>query len=424
MLEITLFRENPDAIKRDLKRRGLDEKVVWVDKVVELDREWRKKKQELDELKRKRNILADEIKMLRGAGKDVKDKIAEAKQLPEKIKVLEAETNELYNKLIYYRMRLPNILDEGVPLGKDDSDNVELRRWGEIKKPAFELKHHGALAQELGLADFKRAVKISGAGFYFLRGWLALMDLALMRFAVDELMSKGFIPLETPMMMKRKPYEGVTDLQDFENVMYKIEDEDLYLIATSEHPIAAMHSNEIFNEKELPLKYCGISACFRREIGKHSIDERGLFRVHQFNKIEQFVFCLPEHSKEIHEELVRNAEELLRKLELPHRVVNVCTGDIGTVAAKKYDVEGWSPREEKFIELMSCSNCTSYQSTRLNIKVRRKEGKQYVHTLNSTEVATARTLRLILEHYQTEDGYIVVPKALRPYMNDLEHIPP
>ena len=223
-------------------------------------------------------------------------------------------------------------------------------------------------------------------------------------------------------MMRRKPYEGVTDLDDFENVMYKIDGEDGYLIATSEHPIAAMHMGELLEDKDLPLKYCGVSTNFRKEIGKHSVDERGLFRVHQFNKIEQFIFSKPDDGWDFHEELLSNAESLLKKLEIPYRIVNVCTGDIGTVAAKKYDIEGWSPREGKYIELISCSNCTSYQAARLGIRYRRGQEKDFPHTLNCTMVATSRALRLILENYQTKDGRVRVPEVLKQYMKGKEYI--
>ena len=280
----------------------------------------------------------------------------------------------------------------------------------------FELKNHG-LAADNNWADFERATKTSGAGFYFLKGSLVLLDLALQRFSLDTLMKKGYTPVIPPYMINRKSYEEVTDLDDFEKVMYKIEDNDAYLIATSEHPMAAMYQDEIFEEKELPLRLAGLSPCFRREIGSHGLDTKGLFRVHQFHKVEQFVYCHPDISWEIHEELCKNAEEIFQKLEIPYRVVNICTGDIGTVAAKKYDIEAWMPRENEYREVVSCSNCTTYQAVRLNIRVRDKadfESKQFVHTLNSTAVATFRTMRAILENFQQEDGSVEIPKVLRP----------
>jgi seryl-tRNA synthetase len=226
-------------------------------------------------------------------------------------------------------------------------------------------------------------------------------------------------------MINRPSYEGVTDLEDFEKVMYKIEGDDSYLIATSEHPLGAMHKDEIFEEKDLPLRLAGISPCFRREIGAHGLDTKGLFRVHQFTKVEQFVFCKPEDSWRIHDELLSNAEEVFQNLEIPYRVVNICTGDIGTVAAKKYDIEAWMPREKEYREVVSCSNCTSYQAVRLNIRVRDKsefESKQNVHTLNSTAIATSRVMRAILENYQCKDGSVEIPRVLRPYINDKEYL--
>jgi len=247
----------------------------------------------------------------------------------------------------------------------------------------------------------------------------------LQRFAIDNLVKKGFILVEPPLMLRRKPYEGVTDLGDFETMMYKVEgdkEEDLYLIATSEHPIGAMLMNKVLDSEEMPLKYCGVSACFRKEIGSHGIDEKGLFRVHQFNKIEQFIFCKPEDSWEFHEELIKNAEELFKKLKLPYRVVAICTGDIGIVAAKKYDLEVWMPREKAYKEAVSCSNCTAYQAVRLNIKYNDKGSKEFIHTLNSTAIATGRALRAIIENYQQKDGSIKVPAVLVPYMNGVKVI--
>jgi seryl-tRNA synthetase len=320
-------------------------------------------------------------------------------------------------------MRLPNILHDSVPVGKDDSENVEIKRLGIPRAVDFEIKNHGQLAAENNWADFERATKISGAGFYFLKGSLVLLDLALQRYALDLLEKKGFTPVIPPYMINRSSYEGVTDLGDFEKVMYKIDGDDAYLIATSEHPIGAMYQGEIFEERDLPLRLAGISPCFRREIGAHGLDTKGLFRVHQFTKVEQFVFCKPEDSWTIHEELLANAEELFSGLGLPYRVVNICTGDIGTVAAKKYDIEVWMPRETAYKEVVSCSNCTAYQAVRLNIRVRDKkdfESKQHIHTLNSTAVATSRVIRAILENNQQANGSVEVPEVLRPYMNDRE----
>ena len=288
-----------------------------------------------------------------------------------------------------------------------------------LPKPDFEIRSHVDLLELLDLADIPRAAKISGARFYFLKNELVMLDLAMQRLALDMLIKKGYTPVYPPFMMRREPYEGVTDLADFEDVMYKIDDEDLYLIATSEHPMAAMHMGEVFEPTDLPLKLAGISTCFRKEAGTHGKDTKGIFRVHQFNKIEQFVFSHPDESWKIHEDLISNIEEYFQALEIPYRIVNVCTGDIGIVAAKKYDLETWMPVQETYMERGSCSNCTAYQATRLNIKYRLKKGvteKDYLHTLNSTMMANPRAMVAILENFQQEDGSVRIPKALHKYL--------
>ncbi|MBU0629108.1 MAG: serine--tRNA ligase [Nanoarchaeota archaeon] len=424
MLDIKFVRENPDAVKKGLEKRQDTEKAAWVDDLIEKDKEYRNLLQLNQDLRHKKNIVSEEINKLKKEGKDISGKIVEIKELPLKIKEVDDKINEMQNKVHYYLMRLPNILHKSVPFGKDSNENKEVRKWGEKKKFNFELKPHGELIEKKGLANFDDAAKVSGKGFYYLMGNLALMELALQRFALDILVKKGYTVVEPPFMMRREPYEGVTDLADFETMMYKVEgeNEDLYLIATSEHPIGAMMMNKVLEEKDMPLKFCGVSSCFRKEIGSHGIDEKGLFRVHQFNKIEQFIFCKPEDSWKFHEELIANAENIFQKLKLPYRVVNICTGDIGIVAAKKYDLEAWMPRENTYKEVVSCSNCTSYQAVRLNIKYKNGEEKEYIHTLNSTAIATGRALRAIIENYQQKDGSIKVPAALVPYMNGVKVI--
>jgi seryl-tRNA synthetase len=425
MLDIRFLRSSPDMVRADLKKRNDTEKILWVDDLLKKDIRSRELKMETDILRQRRNTIAREINAMRKTGKDPAGLIAEAVDLPQKIKEYDEEQEEISHAIRDYLMRLPNLLHDSVPVGKDDTDNVEIKRVGKVRSFDFELKNHGQLASDRGWADFERATKISGAGFYFLKGSLVLLDMALQRYAIDLLARKGFTPIIPPYMINRTSYEGVTDLGDFEKVMYKIEGDDSYLIATSEHPIGAMHKDEIFEDKDLPLRLAGISPCFRREIGAHGLDTKGLFRVHQFTKVEQFVFCKPEDSWQIHEELLANAEAVFQNLEIPYRVVNICTGDIGTVAAKKYDIEAWMPRENEYKEVVSCSNCTSYQAVRLNIKVRDKsefESKQHVHTLNSTAIATSRVMRSILENYQNKDGSVEIPHVLRPYMNDQEYL--
>src|SRR3989338_2145362 len=419
MLTIKFIRENPDIVKKDLKKRNNLEKLKWIDILLEKDKEYLDLLKQEEELRHRRNLITDEINQLKKQGKDIKEKIKEAKELPEKVNKLTSEVEKLRSEIKYYLMRIPNVLHESVPVGKDETENKVVRKFGEIKKFNFELKTHGELIESLNLGDFDNAAKVSGKGFYYLLGDLALMDLALQRFAIDCLIKKGYILSEVPLMLRRKPYEGVTDLNDFETMMYKIDNEDLYLIATSEHAIGARYMDGVFNEEELPKKFVGISPCFRKEIGSHGIDTKGLFRVHQFSKVEQFIFCRPEDSWKLHEELIKNSEGLFKKLRLPYRVVDICTGDIGTVAAKKYDLEVFMPREKKYREVVSCSNCTSYQAARLNIRYRKGDEKEYVHTLNSTAIATSRALRAVIENCQQKDGSIKVPLALVPYMNGI-----
>ncbi|MBI2507860.1 serine--tRNA ligase [Candidatus Woesearchaeota archaeon] len=416
MLDIKLLRENPNIVKKNLEKRRDKEKLSWVQKVRELDASHIKIKKEVEELRHRRNLVSEEINTLQKQGKDIKEKIKDIRKIPDEIKRLEEKLASLKQELDYYLLRFPNLLHESVPYGKDDKGNVAIRKWGVAKKPKFELKPHGDLIEQLEIGDFTKAAEVSGAGFYYMFGKLAQLNLALMQFAVGSLVKKGFTLCIPPLMLRKKPYEGVTDLADFEKVMYKIESEDLYLIATSEHSIATYYTNEAIPEEKLPIKIVGFSPCFRKEIGSHGVDTRGLFRTHQFWKIEQFVFCNPKDSWKHHEEIQKNSEELYKKLKIPYRVVNVCTGDIGIVAAKKYDTEAWFPRQNEYREVGSNSNCTDYQARRLNIKLVDKDGgKKFLHTLNNTAIATSRALVAILENYQQKDGSIVIPAGLQKY---------
>ncbi|VVB74987.1 Serine--tRNA ligase [uncultured archaeon] len=417
MIDPKVIRENYALVKKNLEMRRDSSIIKKLDNWVSQDKEWRILKQEVDDLRAKRNTITEEIKVAKAKGKDMKPLLEKAKSLPNEIKKKEVRLKELELENRPLLMSIPNMLLDDVPYGKDGTENVVVRKGGEISKKDFEVVHHGQVASKLGVADFERAVKISGEGFYSLKGDLALLNLALVNFAVDLLGKKGFRLVIPPAMMTKKAYEGVTDLSDFESVMYKIEGEDHYMIATAEHPLTAMHMDETFEEKDLPLLYVGYSTNFRKESGRHGLEERGLFRLHQFDKVEQIVFCKTEDSSKWHEELVKNAEEFVKAMELPYRVIKICTGDIGTVAAKKYDIECWSPREQSYFETHSLSNCTSYQASRLNIKYRKGSEKEFVHTLNATEVAIPRMLRAIIENHQTKQGTIKIPKALVPYMN-------
>jgi seryl-tRNA synthetase len=425
MLDIKLIRENPEIVKSNLVKRGDFEKLKMLEDLIACDKKWRQFLTRLNEVRHQRKLTTTKIAELKKKGEDVSQKILEAKKVDAEITKLEKKVSEYEEKTRFILMRLPNILHESVPVGKDENDNVPIRTWGETPKFSFSVKDHIELGLSLDIMDIERAGKVSGARFFYLKREGVLLDMALMHFALEEMIKKGYTPIEPPFLMRRKPYEGVVALSDFEDTLYKIEDEDLYLIATSEHPMAAMFMNETINSEKLPFKLVGVSANFRKEAGAHGRDTRGIFRTRQFNKIEQFAFCKPEESWSIHEELIQNAEDIVQKLGLPYRVVNCCTGDIGTVAAKKYDLEAWMPAQNAYREIISCSNCTDYQARRLNIKYREKEGKPpkgFVHTSNSTAIATGRTMVAILENYQQEDGSVVVPKVLRRYMGDTEKI--
>ncbi len=424
MLDIKLIREDPDRIRRNLERRRDPEKLALLEGLIEDDARWRELVTRVNRLRRRRNEISSEIAGALKGGGDASALKEEAVRIPGLIAEAEEERESYGGRVKDTLMRLPNLLHESVPYGADESENVEVRRWGEPPKFGFEPLGHEEIATKLGIMDLERGAKVSGSGFYYLRNELVLLDYALMRYAVDRLVAKGYTLVEPPYMLRRRPYEGVTDLADFENVMYKVEGDDLYLIATSEHSMAAMLMDEVLNAEELPIKLVGVSPCFRREVGTHGKYTKGLFRVHRFNKVEQFVFSLPEQSWGLHEELQRNCEELYQGLGLHYRVVNVCTGDMGIVPAKKYDVEAWMA-DGVFREIGSNSNCTDYQARRLNIRYRLKEGQApagFVHTLNNTAIATSRTMIAMLEQHQREDGTVVVPEALRRYMNGMKRI--
>jgi seryl-tRNA synthetase len=425
MLDIKLIRETPDIVNSNLKKRGDPANLKMLEDLIDWDKKWRQGLTKLNDLRHERRQITAEIAMAKKKGKDASSEIAKAKDVDIEITTLEKQVVESEEKVHDLLMRLPNLLHETVPFGKDENDNAETRKWGDIPKFAFPVKDHMDLGLKHDIVDVERAGKVAGARFFYLKKEGVLLDMALVNFAIEEMMKKGYDPIEPPFVMRRKPYEGVVALSDFEDVLYKVENEDLYLIATSEHPVAAMFMDEVLMAEDLPLKLCGFSTNFRKEAGAHGKDTRGVFRTHQFNKVEQFIFCKPEDSWKLHEELIHNAEELVQKLGLAYRVVNVCTGDIGTVAAKKYDIEAWMPAQNAYREIISCSNCTDYQARRLNIKYREKEGeapKGFVYTLNSTAVATGRTIVALIENYQQEDGSVIVPEVLRKYMGGIKKI--
>ena len=424
MLDMKLIRENPQVVRTNLERRNDPNLISMLDELLIIDKKVRELTGRVNGLRAKRNEISLTISKAKKTGADTSTARKEAELLPEQIKAAETELETAQKRTTWLHMRLPNILHESVPLGKDETENVEIKRWGKPPKFGFEPKGHFELALANGWIDSDMANKVSGHGFFYFKGPLVMLDLAIMRYAIEFLTKKKYLPIEPPFMIHRKPYEGVTDLADFENVMYKIEGDDLYLIATSEHAMAAMYMDETLDVNALPIKFMGMSPCFRREVGAHGKYTKGMFRMHQFNKIEQFIFCHPDQSWKFHEELQTNAEKLYQGLGLHHRVVNVCTGDIGIIAAKKYDTEVWMA-DGNFREVGSNSNCTDYQARRLNIKYRLKEGQApagFVHTLNNTALATSRTMMAILEQHQQKDGSVKIPLPLQKWMGGMKKL--
>lgn len=419
MLEMKVFRESPEKIFEDLEKRNLPKEIATA--VIELDNKWRQLIEKGNNLRAKRNTISKTIGDLKKKGQDFSEVLNEMATLKKDLIQNETDTEEALKSRDAKRMVVPNILDDKVPIGKDESGNLELSMHGDIDRKKEYFSHQDIL-EKINGADLKRASKISGRRFYFLTGDLARLELALINFAVETLCERGYSLTTPPLLMNREAYEGVVDLSDFEDVMYKVDDHDLYLIATSEHPITARFKDEIIELKGGPLKFAGISTNFRKEVGAHGISDRGIWRVHQFSKIEQVIFCKPEDSKKMHEEILNNAIYIFEKLEIPFRVIDICTGDIGTVAARKYDIEAWMPSTNKWKEVVSASNCESYQSVRLNMRYRTSEGTSFPHTLNSTAVATTRALAAILENNQTENGSVVIPKVLRKWMGNQETI--
>ena len=419
MLEMKVFRESPQSIFEDLEKRNLPKEIA--NAVIDLDNKWRKLIDKGNNLRAKRNSISKKIGDAKKKGDDFSNILSQMSDLKKELLENEKETEETLKLRDSRRMIVPNILESEVPVGKDEDDNLEKELYGKRIEKHNWLSHQDIL-EKINGADLKRASKISGRRFYFLTGDLARLELALINFAVETLCENGYSLTTPPFLMNREAYEGVVDLTDFEEVMYKIEDHDLYLIATSEHPITARFKNEIIELKNGPLRFAGISTNFRREVGAHGISDRGIWRVHQFSKVEQVVICKPEDSKEMHNEILENATHIFKKLEIPFRVIDICTGDIGTVAARKFDIEAWMPSTNKWKEVVSASNCKSYQSVRLNMRYRTQEGTEFPHTLNSTAVATTRALAAILENNQTDNGDVIIPKVLRKWMGNQEII--
>ncbi len=421
MLDLKYVRNNVEEYREHLRKRGSD---FPLEELLELDKRRRSLITELQELRHMRNVASEEIAKMKAEGRDPTPKIEEMRRMGELIKARELELREVESRLRQLMLRMPNIVHESVPEGMDETQNVEIRRWGEPK--VKEGPDHIDIGLSLDLMDLERAAKVAGSRFYYLKADLVRLNFALISYGLDFGMRRGFKLLQPPYMLKRRIMEGAVDLSAFEESIYKIEGEDLYLITTSEHAILGYHADEILDGKDLPLRYLGISPCFRKEAGAHGRDTKGIFRVHIFEKVEQFVFCKPEDSWKEHENLIRNAEEFFQSLGIPYRVVNVCAGELGAPAAKKYDLEVWLPGQRKYREAVSYSNCLDWQARRLAIRYRDKPGEEtkFVHTLNSTLVATERAIIAILENFRNDDGSIEIPEVLRPYMGGQEKILP
>ncbi|MBI4147360.1 serine--tRNA ligase [Candidatus Woesearchaeota archaeon] len=427
MLDIKVVREHPELVKASEKKRGRDISIV--DQVLKLDDSWKKELKKVEELKHQRNVVSQEINQAKKNKKEKEavKKIKEMKDVVEEIKEREYNADSLLRQRNELLKKVGNILDKEVPIGKDENDNKELKKWGKITESAFTLKDHIELGLALDLFDLETAAAVSGARFYYLKNEAVLLDLALQRFAVDVLLKHGFSLHWPPFMLNRAALEGGVNLAEFEDTIYKIEGEDLYLIGTSEHPLLALKKDQVLQENELPQKMGGISTCFRKEAGAHGRDTKGIFRVHQFNKVEQIVICKPEESAKYFKEMQAISESIFQQLEIPYRVVAVCSGDVGNKQSLQYDIEAWFPdqndKKGAYREVTSCSNCLEYQAVTLNTKFVTKNGeRKYVHMLNNTALATSRVIAAIMGNFQTKEGTIKIPKVLWPYMNGIKEI--
>ncbi len=421
MLDPKLIKEKPQIIRDMLKARDVDFNL---DELIEFDQKRREFIIKTDELRKKKNQVALEISQKKKASEDASSILDEMKNVSAELAKLESEQETIENTYSRLALTIPNLVHKSVPIGIDENANKEIRKWGNIPNFDFKISDHIDISENLDLVDLERAAKVAGARFYFLKNDLVRLNQSLIHFALDYLTQKKYSLVQPPYMINRESMEGAVIADDFEDVIYKIEDEDLYMIGTSEHAMAAMLSKEIIEGKDLPIRYAGISPCFRKEAGAHGRDQKGIFRVHQFDKIEQFVFSRPEDSWNEHEKMLAVAEEFYQKLEIPHKVMLLSTGDMGKVSAKTYDIEAWMAGQNAYREIVSCSNCLDYQARRLKIRFRDKtnEDTQYVHTLNSTLVATTRVMVSIMENNQTKDGHFTIPKVLQSYMGNQKEI--
>ena len=427
MLDIKFVRENPELVRENMKKKFQDHKLHLVDEVIAEDAQLRQAQQQADELRSQRKTISKEIGKLMGQGKkeeaeEVKKKVAD---IATELETLSAKEDELRESVLQKMMQIPNMIDPSVPIGKDDSENVEIERYGEPFVPDFEIPYHTEIMERLSGIDLDSARKVAGNGFYYLMGDIARLHSAILNYARDFMVDKkGFTYVIPPYMIRSNVVTGVMSFAEMEGMMYKIEGEDLYLIGTSEHSMIGKFIDTILDEKDLPYTYTSYSPCFRKEKGAHGIEERGVYRIHQFEKQEMIVVCKPEESADWFVKLYTNTVDLFRSMDIPVRTLECCSGDLADLKCKSVDVEAWSPRQKKYFEVGSCSNLTDAQARRLGIRVKGADGKYFAHTLNNTVVAPPRMLIAFLENNLNEDGSVNIPEVLRPYMGGTEKLLP
>ena len=426
MLDMKFLRENVDSVKENMKKKFQEHKLELVDKVVEMDKVNRQLKRRGDDLRAKRNAMSKEIGGLMAKGlKDEANAVkAKVQAMADEMKEIEEKEAKMAAEIKEIMMKIPNMIDPSVPIGKDDSENVELQKYGEPIVPAFEIPYHTEIMERFNGIDLDSARKVAGNGFYYLMGDIARLHSAVISYARDFMIERGFTYVVPPFMIRSNVVTGVMSFAEMEGMMYKIEGEDLYLIGTSEHSMIGKFIDTILDEKDLPYTYTSYSPCFRKEKGAHGIEERGVYRIHQFEKQEMIVVCKPEESADWFVKLYTNTVDLFRSLDIPVRTLECCSGDLADLKCKSVDVEAWSPRQKKYFEVGSCSNLTDAQARRLGIRVKGKDGKYFAHTLNNTVVAPPRMLIAFLENNLNEDGSVNIPKVLQPYMGGTEKLVP
>jgi len=417
MIDIRLIRENSELVEGNIKKKFQEEKLPLVDKVKKLDQQWRKLKYQADDLRKERNQISEEINKAKKAKDEklAKELIQQAKEIPGKISKIEEKSEKLTVEIKDIMYDIPNIIHKSVPIGKSDKENKEIKKFGKITKPSFKLKNHVELGEKLDILDFDTSGKTSGNGFYYMKGKLALLNMALINFARDFMVEQDFEYVETPLMIRENILTGVYSNAEIEQMAFKIDDEDLYLIATSEHPLIGQFIEKTLQKKDLPILQTSYSMCFRKEIGSHGINEKGIYRTHQFNKQEMIVICEPEDSYKWYDKMLKFSVDLFKALEIPFRILECCSGDLGDLKAKSCDLEAWSPVQNKYFEITSLTNMEEAQARRLGIRINDGKKNYYAHTLNNTVIATSRALVAIMENCQQKDGSIKVPKALWKY---------